>query len=34
MKDIPQMYLENNEVPFKADAEVGYQWGMLKGWEP
>lgn len=33
MRDIPKKYLENNEVPFKADAEVGYAWGNLKGWE-
>lgn len=33
MRTIPQKYLENCVVPFKADAEVGYAWGALEGWK-
>ena len=33
MANTPQKYLKDNEVPFKADAEVGYAWGDLKKWE-
>lgn len=29
MEDIPKQYL-NSPIPFKADAEVGNRWGMLK----
>lgn len=33
MHDTPDKYLKDNEVPFKADAEVGYAWGNLSKWE-
>lgn len=32
MRDIPKKYLPNNEVPFKADADVGYSYGAMEGW--
>lgn len=34
MSTVPHRYLKDNEVPFRADAEVGYSWGNLKGWTP
>ena len=33
MSNVPQKYVENNPVPFIADAEVGCSWGGLKGWD-
>lgn len=33
MKEQPEKQLENCNVPFKADAEVGYSWGKLESWE-
>lgn len=33
MATVPSMYIEDNPVPFKADADVGYKWGGLKKWD-
>lgn len=34
MADTPKKYLPNIQVPFKADAEVGYGYGKLEEWVP
>lgn len=34
MSDIPREYLEDLQLPFKADAEVGYSWGCMSEWVP
>lgn len=33
MAETPKKYIPDCVVPFKADAEIGYAWGKLKGWE-
>lgn len=33
MANTPKKYIPDCPVPFKADAEVGYAWGKLQGWE-
>lgn len=32
MAETPSKYIPDCQVPFKADAEVGYAWGKLEGW--
>lgn len=34
MASTPQMYVSDCDVPFKADAEVGYSWGNMSEWKP
>ena len=34
MATTPQQYVDTQGVPFKADAEYGKSWGLLKEWEP
>ena len=34
MANTPKKYIPDIKVPFKADAEVGYSYGNMKGWEP
>ena len=33
MASTPSKYIPDCPLPFKADAEVGYAWGKLEGWE-
>ena len=33
MASTPSKYVPDCPLPFKADAEVGYAWGKLEGWE-
>lgn len=33
MAETPQKFIPSCAVPFKADAEIGYAWGKLEGWE-
>lgn len=33
MAETPSNYIPNCKVPFKADAEIGYAWGKLEGWQ-
>lgn len=33
MADTPKKFVPNCKVPFKADADVGYQWGALESWD-
>ena len=33
MAETPGKYIPWCQVPFKADAEIGYAWGKLVGWE-
>lgn len=33
MAQIPEKYIPNISVPFRADVEVGYKWGELKKYE-
>nr|DAF76504.1 MAG TPA: DNA polymerase [Caudoviricetes sp.] len=34
MAEIPEQYMHDCGVPFRADAEVGYKWGQLEEWKP
>lgn len=33
MAETPKKYIPDCEVPFKADAEVGYTWGNMEAWQ-
>lgn len=33
MSTVPNKYIKDNPVPFKADADAGYTWGGLEGWD-
>ena len=34
MADVPAHFIGDRGVPFRADVEVGYQWGKLEEWKP